>query len=637
MRTRYIITQTSSGTTINREIFPKNGSDLQILWQQGDGNIYKPTLSDGLLLTDDDYQFLIGIEQDTGSISGCTDLILSIQQYINSAWQEIGEYKINIKRNAVINTDKCTINIQPLPNDGFDKIEQALDNKINIFNTASQETLMIMIPELDIVTIPDTPDTFDPAYQSYLDILAELTDRGYVVYQGLTYWAREYVLLPKDSTPSGAGWAVKVDNTEGGYKQWARHWNILNPTPCPTNLILDDAYYLDPAYTWVRINGRVVVKNSSDEYVIKQKYYYIPDIYAAQNQFTYSFPYGRGRLLNQIITDWLAVNAPSLTYQSRFLQNSLNPLSEYDDIGYNPFQYITISNASDVKKPKSTEPAGKIETTMRELLNFLNAKMNLHWSVEGDKFVIEHIKYYDNALSYATNSIQTDLTTVLEDSGKIVATGYNEYSYIDSASFKNELFQENESYPENYDFADLEINYDGDCLNNTSQTKTTGNYYSDVYNLIYRQDAVNDTRLVVMCHRNVSGVLRLINGQSVKDYIDTLYQNDYIQQYINGGNIYLQSRFTIHYMNWCMSWKFILAGALKYDRVLTQGFVFGKPTDFETTIRNKQQIEISWAICEDIIAFDPARLIKTYLGNGKVQSATYSIRTGRMTVILLYN
>jgi hypothetical protein len=89
----------------------------------------------------------------------------------------------------------------------------------------------------------------------------------------------------------------------------------------------------------------------------------------------------------------------------------------------------------------------------------------------------------------------------------------------------------------------------------------------------------------------------------------------------------------LEYKNAHLSWANLHDAYWKYGRYLPQGKMNGQDTAF--SIRPlKYQKEISFPYCFG--DFKPQRLIRTYLGDGIVKTASFSFKTNDITVSLEY-
>lgn len=109
---------------------------------------------------------------------------------------------------------------------------------------------------------------------------------------------------------------------------------------------------------------------------------------------------------------------------SKFFYNAVNPISGLK------FEML-ISQKSNMLHGINATPAKKAMLSLKTIMDSLEAMFKCHWHIEDNKFIIEHVSYYQNGRSYSgTPSISVDTTTTLDSrTGKPYSVGTNSYEY----------------------------------------------------------------------------------------------------------------------------------------------------------------------------------------------------------------
>ena len=201
----------------------------------------------------------------------------------------------------------------------------------------------------------------------------------------------------------------------------------LSTTPTPYGIYQPGQYYDTPAGTWYYGDvfpiaraawGRVSLwfTSSPEEQVIEE---------SARAPFVLKDAYP----LASVISVLLGQIAPNITHE----QNTNYSQFLY---GSNP---ITGIQTTPVITPKSNliyagydQPAQRAPITLKWVLDMLRDCFRCYWYVDAsNRFRIEHIKYFNNGLSYSgTPAIGVDLTSIqVPRNGKKWATGQDAYKY----------------------------------------------------------------------------------------------------------------------------------------------------------------------------------------------------------------
>lgn len=279
--------------------------------------------------------------------------------------------------------------------------------------------------------------------------------------------------------------------------------------------------------------------------------------------------YDRTILLMDVI-EYLAqqVFGAGVTVVSEFLSNAINPISQ---IG-NRYNYLTISQKSDILYPTSSNPATKGLMSFNGLMEILKA-MNLRWEYNDgiDILTIEHISAWDTVSAIDIRS--QDLTQ-----------STNKFRYVKEELPKYEYFKWMESYYD--DFIGEPIWYDSPCVSNES-TDFALNVTTDIQ---FIRDCVS------------AGEEAKISKDGWVLFSTYLSGTDY---YIN-----INSGTGDPMFNADLSWYRLHRIFFKHDRQLGTGYLNDTLTTFYSAKKIKQQ-ECSIIWCSDFI---PTRGVITELG-----------------------
>lgn len=302
--------------------------------------------------------------------------------------------------------------------------------------------------------------------------------------------------------------------------------------------------------------------------------YNILDIPTIVTTNTHAQTYDRNRWLIDVIEFIVTQIEPASSVVSWFFNN----LTNYVIGGVNKYQYITIAQKSDIKRPNSSNPATLAMLSFNELLNILKM-YNVYYKYEDGIFRLEHISYWDNEAGM-------DLRT------QKLAEKSNKYSYLKDDMPRFEKFSFMEAGDVNY--VEHIISYDHPCVNNENNTFEYGNRITT--DLQYIVDSMANPDFLGS-NIDESGFVILANLLEGMDY------------WVCYGTAYASVMASYNYVN---SWSFLLRAFFRHDRVLMNGFIQGIPIDFMSARKTKLQ-EIKAIVCASD-NYNPDQYITTELG-----------------------
>jgi hypothetical protein len=584
-------------------------SDAKIVWEKDtDGVIFRKRLDGKFSMTrtgnETLFDKLIALTYCEKGILTVTDVFGTIQ----------GRFH---KKDLLISEDKCYIEIKFDREDEYTCLDGIMDKEFNILVTYTTNTVipkqsikMVYGKDFEFTTRQGTAtyvnsfnpltgwtnlidlatnepydkfSRYDPAdgfwtfYQNSYVLNGAYSPFGSNTFDIVTTWIRESQLLPRLGGVQGT--APEIAPTDCNVLAWE-----LGEDTNINNIIYDN---------WVRYTsyfGNFIASplpsSPAVEYIIRVNL----DCTGS------SQVYDRCRRLNDVITS-IIYPCFSNGFKSDFFKSKTNPISGKD------LSNLMLSQKSDVITPTSSDPATIGNTTFKKLMQYLKYMFNVDWAVDskGD-FRIEHRKYWDNNERYTVNNtVGIDLTEEYPQS--LIAT--NEYTFEGSIPLR-EKFNFMEAW--NIDFIGTDIDY--------STCVETGDEIS--YSVSEITTDVDPEVLVPLASKEGFCMFNCESDLTAGYYNVISEEGEITKREIANAHL---SWANLHDYYWV------------YGRFLPKGIMNGKYYDFYVRPL-KYQKSITFPYCFG--EFNPNYLIKTYLGNGIVKSASFSFKTRWITVELEY-
>lgn len=598
------------------ELRPVNGGNVEFEVKRYDNYIFKRTvLKTALVLTGNDYNLFKRIET---SGHQCDECEIIIERKCGGVW---GEYWRGIFSYSYcnVNNDDCVIEFTPDVNDAYTCLlnKGALEHNIlditNIITTYSTNVLQFEYTTcqqtMTVCAIPGNPCTdsiycdavqsgggslFNVAYgclESYpLDYQLYSTRIDNYVGVGMvgdvtTVWFREVRLtldvggLP--SPPSGSGWTNRGDVMIG-----SRHGHRWTRQP------YGGAYTAQAHYPglWQHVTGNVCSQ-----------------IFQWQDPNPTTITYDRGRLLSDVLSRLVGlsgcIGSSSIVSDILRINTTLLP-SDMDYVTGLPtlINQLVINAKSDIKTPSSSEAANTANLSFLQLMDMLRKELNIWWLIDGGTLRIEHLSYFQN-MPMALDLTATEYTKYMLRT--------NKYSYRREDLPRIERFENAEQG--GIDFIGMDITYESLCVNNTEDggmvITRVDVLTTDIGYIQTDQTAISDSGFVLMAtYIDNSGDRWIVNGLGA----------------LTGLNA----------INVPLSWANLHRDYHTWGRVLPNGIMNGSYTGFDSWVKTKKQVQLSVPMCCTVINF--AGLVKTGLGVGEVDSASYNSQTGMIKLSLMY-
>lgn len=305
---------------------------------------------------------------------------------------------------------------------------------------------------------------------------------------------------------------------------------------------------------------------------------------------------------------------PTLTHEetaeySRFLYDTSVPISMQRFYAY-------ITQKTNILKGDYDQAAQKAEITFEDLMNMLRDCFRCYWYIEDGKFKVEHIYYFMNGGSYnAQTNYQLDFTKLAD-----------QFNSKNAAYFQSNLEYDKTDLNARYEFnwmdnatevfggvtLDIDANY---IQKDKTQEINASQFSSDIDFMLFNPSNFSEDGFALLCPVKSGSTLTLpIITTTLYDENDNFY--DAIAQ------------------NWYASWNYLLRFYLydlpAYYYVKCNNYIdFIDVNDVKKCM--KQDIE-----CFSENDLNTLQLIKTSIGNGKIESLTVNLDTRKIKVELRY-
>ena len=307
-----------------------------------------------------------------------------------------------------------------------------------------------------------------------------------------------------------------------------------------------------------------------------------------------------GRLLNSLLVYMLNEICPGMQVVSDFFQiNPENP---------NAINYVTnkasfvnqlvIFQKADVKRPDVVNNSSRADINFEKLMETLNFMFNVFYSVENGVFRLEHVSWFSRFNGMDLTQPKYSRYTV----------GMKRYTYdVDSIPNREVWRFKEQSFGDLYNGT---IDYSIGCTvagKSDEKNYLVDEFTTDVQLAIDNPDSdsntVEDAGFVIMATRKIANEYYLISDQRLND---------------------------------SLSWKSLINSFQYYYRPVNKGVYLNDEINFNSTKPLKKGAKISVPVdCADL--FDPNDSIKTVLGTGIVDKATFNMLTCMVELELKYD
>jgi hypothetical protein len=581
---RYFISAFPFGT---REIMPLKESDAaETFTKSADDFIadYRREISGKLKLVGADFDFLYGIET---SVYRCESVTITIQKNCSGGWSDWYTGVINLTK-CEFNPGMCEVDFQIDPADAYTCFEEKRQQDVDLFGLVGERHTMGFI-------FPDS----ELEYVEYETTAIPIP---------FPYWAGS-------GTPQSGGWVLwkhtftttfDVGTVHTNNTFWVREKRTVDcaiTLPTPWVLISETCpgtgrVYARPAVLYGLVFNQTI--NSSNVLVDWIRAY---KILGRESDGIVSID--NGMKLSQILTNFF-LNSCNLNVVSEFFQiNPASPSSTNYVTGLPSKVYnLLVFQKSDVKRASAINNATKCIVDFEDLFFGICRFFNLEYWIEGDTVHIEHV-------SFRTMVTGLDLTLPRY---KKFTRFKTRYQYDTSKLPREEKFITQEKTV-NSDFEGFPIRYSNNCANSGSDGVKE-----------YPVNGVT-TDLVFVLNNPES------DSKAVSDEGVFLAATDAFA----GGNYLITEPAVLFEVmpNNSLAWSQLLRDYHRHKRPFRNGNMNAVETTFDSVIPTVKGEEIAIPFCCGDV-FDPGKLVKYVIGDGAVESTSFSLRTGIMKLNLLY-
>ena len=276
--------------------------------------------------------------------------------------------------------------------------------------------------------------------------------------------------------------------------------------------------------------------------------------------------------------------------------------------------YVHITPKSNILKGDYDQAAQKAEITFEELMNMLRDCFRCYWYIENGKFKVEHISFFMNggSYSYQTNC-QLDFTKLKDQFNKKLSAYFQSSIEFD----KSEL---NARYEFNWmdDVTDLMGNVTLDIDASYVQKDKTeeinvSQFTSDIDLMLLDPSSFSEDGFALLCPIKSGSSLQLpIVSVSLQD--ESMNTYDAVVQ------------------NWYASWNYLINFYL-HDLPAYTGTSNMLGLLYSSDIKKSMKHTIEFHTEEDV---NELQLIKTSIGNGKIDSISINLDTRLAKASLMY-
>lgn len=376
-----------------------------------------------------------------------------------------------------------------------------------------------------------------------------------------------------------------------------------NKTSNPTEygLFAPGKYYQTPVPAVYGAVAFPMARNSWDEFSM---WFVEPaidiELYGV-TQYTIKDAYPLGAVISKLLSQI----APTIT----FAEDALHSLFFYGagvSDPYFPYSLFLTPKSNALGSGYDT-PAQKGSITLRQVFDMLRDVFRCYWYIDGSALRIEHVKFFDNGLSYSAAGVGADLTTLsVLRTGKTWGWCTSKYKF------------DKQSLPARYQFAWMD-----------EVTRQFNGQPIDIVSQFVQKDQVEQIQ-VVQFTSDVD-FMRSNPGGCSKDGFALLCGAADVDGYKVPYYTYTENEFAYKLQNGPLSFPYLQRYYL-YDLPARNYRIAGQAGTALGVKKPKTQ-EVIYPAQNDP---DPMRLVKTPLGNGAVQKMSVNLSSRKTQVTLKY-
>ena len=309
-------------------------------------------------------------------------------------------------------------------------------------------------------------------------------------------------------------------------------------------------------------------------------------------------------LLNRIDS---SIRHEATSEYSRFLYDENVP------INMNRF-YVYITQKTNILKGQYDQPAQKAEISFSDVMKMLRDCFRCYWYIENNKLKIEHISFFMNGGSYLdNNAIQLDITKLTDQFNKKSASYFQSEIEYDKSELNSRYefgWMDNSTEAFGGITIDVNSNY---VQKDKNEEINISRFSSDVDYMLLNPSDFSEDGFALLCPVKNNSVYTLPIVES------TLIDED-------------NNNYKIVAQNWYASWPYLLRFYM-YDMPARNIECNALDSLTVSGIKLCMEHSIEVPIKEDL---DEKKLIKTTVGNGKIDEYSVNVDTRMAKIKLVY-
>jgi hypothetical protein len=309
-------------------------------------------------------------------------------------------------------------------------------------------------------------------------------------------------------------------------------------------------------------------------------------------------------LLNRIDS---SIRHEATSEYSRFLYDENVP------INMNRF-YVYITQKTNILKGQYDQPAQKAEISFSDVMKMLRDCFRCYWYIENNKLKIEHISFFMNGGSYLdNNAIQLDITKLTDQFNKKSASYFQSEIEYDKSELNSRYefgWMDNSTEAFGGITIDVNSNY---VQKDKNEEINISRFSSDVDYMLLNPSDFSEDGFALLCPVKNNSVYTLPIVES------TLIDED-------------NNNYKIVAQNWYASWPYLLRFYM-YDMPARNIECNALDSLTVSGIKLCMEHSIEIPIKEDL---DVKKLIKTTIGNGKIDEYSVNVDTRMAKIKLVY-
>lgn len=288
----------------------------------------------------------------------------------------------------------------------------------------------------------------------------------------------------------------------------------------------------------------------------------------------------------------------------------------YDEnvpINMNRF-YVYITQKTNILKGQYDQPAQKAEISFSDVMKMLRDCFRCYWYIENNKLKIEHISFFMNGGSYLdNNAIQLDITKLTDQFNKKSASYFQSEIEYDKSELNSRYefgWMDNSTEAFGGITIDVNSNY---VQKDKNEEINISRFSSDVDYMLLNPSDFSEDGFALLCPVKNNSVYTLPIVES------TLIDED-------------NNNYKIVAQNWYASWPYLLRFYM-YDMPARNIECNALDSLTVSGIKLCMEHSIEVPIKEDL---DVKKLIKTTIGNGKIDEYSVNVDTRMAKIKLVY-